>query len=347
MDDQRSLEEQLLGDMSYDDPRKYAQPAGADPRLANATVPVLDDMGGGAAPPPVKPRYQQLTDEQIAVLQQQRAEKGQPPYTAEEIAELKAEFIERQRMQMQQQAMAQEAAQQSAAAASVLLEEATYTAPEKKKTVELPQADASVLLEEPAPEPERRVSFNQEDLEAAKKAAAKRAVESLNNAPPASETDQKEARRQIEALHQMQLADKAQEGFKVSILATVIGIIAGACMAIFASGKYPEDFEPGAFFNIAGTFYQIGGIVLALLAITIVLRVRALKGFTSMLGGLSSVLLLIPGVIVLFQKRGAAGFGLTAAAYVIAIVGCFAVTFVMSSSENLGAYYERRDIMID
>ena len=66
MDDQKSLEAQLLGDMGYEDPRKAAQP---------------------------QVQYQELSAEQIAILQQQRAAKGQPPYTEEEIAEIKTSVI--------------------------------------------------------------------------------------------------------------------------------------------------------------------------------------------------------------------------------------------------------------
>lgn len=350
MDDQRSLEAQLLGDMTYDDPRKKQQPnTGVDPRLAGATAPILEDMSS----PPQQQRpqaptgYQQLTPEQIATLQQQRAAQGLPPYTDEEIAELQAEFIERQRTARMQQAMQAQAAAQQAAAAALLAED-NYTAPEKKKEPErvLPTVDASALLEEPAPEPERKVVFNQEDIEAAKKQAVKKAAENLSSAP-STEQDAKRARQQMEALHQQQQADLAQAGFPVSIIMTVIGVIAGVCMAMFAARPYPDDFETNAFFNIADKFYTIGGVVLALLSVTIVLRVQQLKGFTSFMFIISSILLFIPGLVLLFQKNGTSGFGLTVSLYVIAIICAFAVTFVISTNDKLNAYYAHKDIMYD
>lgn len=323
-----------------EEPSYTPKPQRTGPAPVDAAA-LLGDMGDNN-PRPAQPasRYQQLSDEQIAILQQQRAEQGQPPYTDEEIAELKAEYIERQRLQFQQQAFAQQAAQ-----SSVLLEETTYTAPEKKKTEALPQVDAATLLEEAAPEPERRVSFDQADIEAAKRAAAKRATDSLKEAPPSK--DPAEARRQMEALRQQQLADLAQAGFPISIILTIIGILGGACMAMFATRPFPADMEVNAFFNIASKFYLYGGIVLAALAITIVLRVQALKGFSSFLFGLSSVLLLIPGIVILLQKKDADGFALTCVLFVIAIVCCFAVTFVISTSDKLNAYYGRKEIMYD
>lgn len=323
-----------------EEPSYTPKPQRTGPAPVDAAA-LLGDMGDDT-PKQTQPasRYQQLSDEQIAILQQQRAAAGQPPYTAEEIAELKAEFIERQRLQFQQQAFAQQTTQ-----SSVVLEEATYTAPEKKKPEALPQVDASALLEEPAPEPERRVSFDQADIEAAKRAAAKRASDSLKEAPPAK--DPAEARRQLEALRQQQLADLAQAGFPVSIILTIIGVLGAACMALFATRPFPADMEVNAFFNIATKFYLYGGVVLAILAVTIVLRVQALKGFTSFLFGISSVLLVIPGIVILLQKKAAEGFALTCGFFIVAIICCFAVTFVLSTSDKINAYYGRKEIMYD
>ena len=344
MDDQRSLEAQLLGDMTYDDPRKK-QPAnqGVDPRLAGASAPILEDMSASAAPrPQAQPMYQMLTAEQIATLQQQRAAAGQPPYTEEEIANLQAEFIERQRTARMQQAM------QAQAAAAALLAEDNYTQPEKKKEPErvLPTVSASDLLEEPAPEPERKVVFNQEDIEAAKKQAVKKAADSLNSAPQ-TEADTKKAREEMRRFREQQLADMAAAGFKVSIVVTAVGILSALCMLMFGMGGYPDDFEVGGFFSFADTFYKIGGIVLALLSITIVTRLQQFRGFTSFMFILSSILLVVPGAIVLFQKKGADSFGFTCGCYLIALIGCFAVTFLLSTNDKLSAYIGHKDFMYD
>lgn len=387
MDDQRSLESQLLGDMTYDDPRKYAQPqtpGAPDPRLAGATVPVLDDMSGGytppapqpaanpgaidprlagavipqlddmsgaAAPPPARPtfQYQQLTEEQIGILQQQRAAQGLPPYTPEEIAELQADFIERQRIAAQQAAMAQQAAAQQQAAAMLLSEPEDYTAKPKAPVHEaLPQVDASALLEEPAPEPERKVYINTEDLEAAKKQAAKRASDSLNDIPEKTEEEQKRARKEIEALHAQQQADLAQAGFTVSIIVTIIGVIAGMCMAAFAGRAYSAEVgEPSGFFKLADSFYTWGGFALAGLSITIFLRVLPMKGFTSAMFAIAAILLVIPGAVILFEKDRENGMAVTAVLYLIALIGSIAVTFMMSTNDKLNAYYAQKKIMYD
>ena len=311
---------------------------GVDPRLANAVAPVLDDMGGAAqtaAPKPVT-QYQELSDEQVAILQQQRAAQGQPPYTADEIAALKAEFIERQRLEAQERALAQQAA--AAAQANIQLEETTYTAPEKKASAAeaLPKVDASALLEEAAPEPAYRPSFNQADLEEAKRNAAKRASESLSETPKSSP---EEARKQLRELRRQQQADLAAAGFPVSIAMTIVGVIGGICMLISAMGAYPDGFEPNGFFSFMGLAFKALGVILLLLSVTIVLKVKSLKGLTSGLFGTSAVLLLVLGFVITLTKSGAEGFGLSLATLIISLICCAVVTFVMASSEKLNAYY--------
>ncbi|MBR6107671.1 MAG: hypothetical protein IKQ39_06645 [Oscillospiraceae bacterium] len=384
MDDQHSLEQQLLGEMTYDDPRKNApqpapggidprlagasqvilddsdyvdprkntQPAsgGIDPRLAGASAVTLDDMTGSApAAPKPQMRFQELTDEQIAILQQQRAAKGQPPYTPEEIADLKAEFIERQRNAAMQQAMAEQAAAQQQAAAALLSEPEEYTQPEKKEAPKiLPEVDASTLLEEPAPEPERKVVFNQADLEAAKKQAAKRASEALTEAPAKTEEDQKRAREELKRLREQQLADLAQKGFTVSIISTVMGVFAGIATLMFSMGNYEDDSSAPGIFKFFDKCYLIFGVLLILLSITIVTRLKKLKGFTTFMFVITAITMVVPGIVeLLSQKRGAPGFGLTAAAYVLSIVLSIAVTVNVSSSDKLNAYYAQSDIMYD
>lgn len=346
MDENRTPEEQFSDDMSYRPPIQPSAPA-ADPRLAGVTAPLLDDFGPSEPEPqPQQPKFQYLTAEQIGVLQQQRAAQGLPPYTEDEIADLQADFVARQRAQYQEQLMAQQAAASAAAASSLLAEEDpdAYQQKETHSAAEaLPQVEASSLLEEAAPEPERKVVFNQEDLEAAKRQAVKSAASTLDSGPK-TEEDAKRARKELEALRQQQMADLAQQGFVTAIIAAIIGVISSACMIWFSTFPYPENFEPNAFFNIADMFYLVGGAAMIVLAILMIFRVSAVKGLTSLLFGLASVLLVIPGIVVLLTKQTTA---LTMIVFIIAVIGCFAVTFIMSSSEKLSAFYARKDYLYD
>lgn len=322
MDDQKSLEAQLLGDMGYEDPRKAAQP---------------------------KVQYQELSDDQIAILQQQRAAKGQPPYTDEEIAELKAEFIERQRTQAMEAAMAAQAEAQKAAAAAMLAEPEDYSQPERKPQHEaLPQVDASALLEEPAPEPERKVVFNQEDLEAAKMSAAKRASDSLKEVPAQTAEQQKRAREEMALLRLQQQEELAAKGFTTSIFLTVMGVIAGALTIMFAAGAYPDPDNVIGLFKFFDKCYLLLGVILIILAITVVLRVKKVKGMVNFLFALNAILLIIPGsVLLLSEKKNAPGGIAVCVGYVLAIVLSFVIVFITSTSDKLNAYYAKSDIMYD
>ena len=351
MDDQRSLEEQLLGDMTYDDPRKAAQnnAGGVDPRLANAAPVTLEDMSS-TPPPQPKRLVLELTEEQISIVQRQRAEKGLPAYTAEEIAALNNEYIERQLSTMLVQHQADKASEQQQAAAALLSDpEEDYSKQEKKDAAKiLPQVDASALLEEPAPEPERRVVFNQADLEAAKKQAAKRTAETLTEAPAKTEEDQKRARRELMELRRQQQEDLAKAGFTVSVIATVLGILGGIATIVFSMGAYADpDSVPGVF-NFFDTVYLICGALTGLLSITVVVRLKQLKGFTTFMLVITSIILVIPGIVeLLSQKIGASNSAATIAAYAAAIPMNIVATVLVSSNEKLEAYYKTNDIMYD
>lgn len=348
MDDPKSLEAQLLGDMSYDDPRKYQQNKGALPQVDAASL--LGDMTAPqAAPAQPQFHYQELSAEQIAILQQQRAAAGQPPYTEDEIADLKQQFIDRQRQQAMEAAMAAQAAQQQAAAAALLSEPEDYSQPEKKPQHEaLPQVDASALLEEPAPEPERKVMFNQEDLEAAKKAAAKRATDSLKEIPQPTAEQAKRAREDMALLRLQQQEQLAQGGFVLSIVLTVLSVIAGVCTVMFSAGAYATPDEAPGIFHFFDKCYMLLGIAQMLLGITIVLHVKKVKGLTSFVNIITPILLLLPGItLLLSQKKGAASGTVSVACYVIAMLLSIAITFIMSTSDKLNAYYAKSDIMYD
>ena len=320
MDDPKSLEAQLLGDMTYSDPRKQNAPA--------------------------QPQYQELTDEQVAILQQQRAAAGQPPYTDEEIAELKAEFINRQRIQAQEAAIAAQAAAQQQAAAALLSEPEDYSVREKAPMQEaLPQVDASALLEEPAPEAPRAAAFNQEDLEAAKRAAAKRASDSLKDLPEKTEEEQKRARQEMAMLRLQQQEDLAAKGFIQSIVLTIVGALSGVCLAVYSMGSYSDPGLKNGAFAFFDKCYMLLGVALFILSFSIVTRIRQVRSLTSFSFGLSAVLMFLPGIVqMLTAKKGADGSAVTIAAYVLGIIGCLAVTFIMSTSDKINAYYKKSEI---
>ena len=148
-------------------------------------------------------------------------------------------------------------------------------------------------------------------------------------------------------MRQQQQADLSAKGFTTSIILTVIGVLAGLGMLLFGMGGYTDGEAPNSVFSFVDTVSKIGGVVLVLLAVTIVLRVQQLKGLTSFMFGASTALLLIFGLIMSPYKRGTSSFGLTVAGCVICVIGAAIVTFTMATSDKLTAYYNRSEIIYD
>ena len=70
--------------------------------------------------------------------------------------------------------------------------------------------------------------------------------------------------------------------------------------------------------------------------------------FTMVWGRLvTGIVVGIAGIVILLNKKAADGFGLTCGFFVIAIICCFAVTFVLSTSDKINAYYGKKEIMYD
>ena len=58
-------------------------------------------------------------------------------------------------------------------------------------------------------------------------------------------------------------------------------------------------------------------------------------------------MLLIPGAVLFFERKGSEGFAFTAGLYIVAILGAIVITVVMSISDKLNAYYGRKDYILD
>lgn len=145
-----------------------------------------------------------------------------------------------------------------------------------------------------------------------------------------------------------QQEDLAQRGFPIAIILTVIGVIAGACTVMFSSGSYANPDEATGIFHFFDKCYLFLGIAQVLLSITIVLHVKKVKGLTSFVHAITPVLMIIPGItLLLSQKKGAEGGGVSVACYVLSLLLSIAVTFVLSTSDPLNAYYAKSEIIYE
>ncbi|WP_302368260.1 hypothetical protein, partial [Ruminococcus champanellensis] len=280
-----------------------------------------------------------LTQQQLDVLAQQRAQSGQPPYTPEQIAAIQKAYMDRQ--------VAAHAASQPAEPApqpqvkAPVLEESTYTPPVKEKhEPQVSAAAAASLLEEPAPEPERKVSrFNEADLEAAKANAQKRAIEQSLNMT--TNVDKAESRRLMNELRMEREAELAKKGFTVVIVLMILGLLAAAALYFFSVREFQDSMDNG-FYSGVTKVMNYTSFGLGVVSVLLILRVGFVKKLGSFLFGLMTALLLFPGLPMLMQKKEE-GMALTAVGYGAALILCFAICFILSTSEPVNMFYKRKE----
>lgn len=324
-----------LADDDYVDTRKKHS-------LEGVAAPVLEDTDAHTAPRPAAQPAGftpvPLTQQQLEILAQQRAQSGQPPYTPEQIAAIQKAYMDRQ-------AAAHAASQPAAAPApqvqAPVLEESTYTPPVKEeKKPQVSAAAAASLLEEPAPEPERKVSrFNEADLEAAKANAQKRAIEQSLNMT--TNVDKAESRRLMNELRMEREAELAKKGFTVVIVLMILGLLAAAALYFFSIRDFKVDMANG-FYSAVTKVMTYTSFGLGVVSVLLILRVGFVKKLGSFLFGLMTALLLFPGLPMLMQKKEE-GMVLTVVAYGAALILCFAVCFTLNTSDPVNMFYKRRE----
>ena len=81
---------------------------------------------------------------------------------------------------------------------------------------------------------------------------------------------------------------------------------------------------------------------LGVVSVLLILRVGFVKKLGSFLFGLMTALLLFPGLPMLMQKKEE-GMALTAVGYGAALILCFAIYFILSTSEPVNMFYKRKE----
>ena len=324
-----------LADDDYVDTRKKHS-------LEGVQAPVLEDPDAHAASQPAQPAAftpVPLTQQQLDVLAQQRAQSGQPPYTPEQIAAIQKAYMDRQVAAHVASQPAEPAPQPQVKAP--VLEESTYTPPVKEKLEpQVSAAAAASLLEEPAPEPERKVSrFNEADLEAAKANAQKRAIEQSLNMT--TNVDKAESRRLMNELRMEREAELAKKGFTVVIVLMILGLLAAAALYFFSVREFQDSMDNG-FYSGVTKVMNYTSFGLGVVSVLLILRVGFVKKLGSFLFGLMTALLLFPGLPMLMQKKEE-GMALTAVGYGAALILCFAICFILSTSEPVNMFYKRKE----
>lgn len=329
-----------LADDDYVAPQKKSNLDGiAAPQLADddyVAPPKKSNLDGIAAPKleetasaaSAAAQPAELTEAQIAVLQANRAAAGQPPYTEAQLDQLREAYRK------------QQAAKNPAPAApkAPVLEDTTYTAPQKKSNLD---GIAAPKLEETPPEPERKTSrFSEAEIAEAKASAQKRAIES--SLAMTTNVNKEESRMYMNALRAEREAEMAKKGFVVVLVLMMLGFVAALCLYLFSRQFDVESEALKGFYAVLANGALYVSVAEVVTSILMLLRLGPAKSLTSFLFGLTALLLLFPGIPMLMQVEKAK-LVTTAVFWGISLVLSIAVCFTLSTNEAVEKFYQRKE----
>lgn len=346
------------------DDMDYVAPSAKKEGPQGVTAPVLDDMNSYTAPSAKKYGPQGVTapvlDDDNYVPPQQNNDPLLMQFTPQQqeafnqlSPDQQAQVIEMRRQQLAQQQITapvldddnyvphqKTASQPSEPVTAPVLDDDNYV-PQQPKAQAQAEAVTAPVLDDAPPPPKYVPKYVDEDLERAKQEARKKAVagQLVSN-----QKDEKESLRMMLELRRQREEEAAHKGMYITIITSVIGIIAVALFTLFASGdalslKYKPDMANNKFmqFVSGGSLYM--SIASGLFAGLLCTGIKGIKSFASLLFFLYSILVILSGIILLPQKDG--HMALNILLYGGSLVGMIAVCVILSTSECVDQYFKR------
>ena len=220
-----------------------------------------------------------------------------------------------------------------------VLDEDNYVPPPKKEEPVQPAEPVTAPILDDAPEPTKYVpKFVDEDLERAKQEASKKAVAAQL---VSEQKDSKESLRMMIQLKEERQAELAQKGFKLAIIACLIGIVAAVAFYLLYSGKLGMGYKNGL--EGAGKFLENTSIYIAaamiLTGLGMISGIKAFKSGASLVYLLSAILQVFPGLPMIPQHEGSVAK--VVIFHVLAFAGTVAVFVGLSASECVGQFFSR------
>lgn len=292
------------------------------------SAPVLDD--DTAAFTQAAPKKLIMTDEEIIA--------GLTPEQAQVFATLpdekKQQIIDMRRAQLGAEAPA------PAVTAPVLDEDNYVPPPKKEEPPAEPAAPVTAPVLDDEPEAPKYVSkYQDEDLEKIKAEAKKKAVSS---ALTSNQKDSKESLRMMLELKEERMAELAKQGFKLTIVIALIGVLAAVAFYFLYSGSLGMDYKDdlggiSAFIQNSALYIAVAMGVCSLLIIT---GVGFFKSISTLVMLLTAVAQIFPGLPMLPQHQG--GIAKAGVFYAVALVGTIAVIVMLSASEAVGQFFKKK-----
>lgn len=222
-----------------------------------------------------------------------------------------------------------------------VLDEDTYTPPPKEEKPEPPKSEESlkapVLDEAPEP-PAYKPKYVDEDLERAKREAAKKAIAGQL---VSDQKDSKESLRMMLELKEERRREMAAKGFKICIVLGVVGVIAAIAFYLLYSGALGLDYKDGlsGISNVlknSSLYIALGMAISGLLLMT---GVGIFKTLANLVYILSSIAQIFPGIFMIPQHEGS--MGLVALLYAVSIICTLTVFISMSALEPVALYFKK------
>ena len=292
------------------------------------SAPVLDDDNASYASAP-KPEKLIMTDEEIIAR-----------FTPDQLATYtnlpdanKQKVLDLMRKQLGAEAPVEEVT-------APVLDEDNYTPPPKKEEPPKPAAPvtAPILDDEPAPT-EYVPKYVDEDLEKAKREAAKKAVAGQL---VSDQKDSKESLRMMLELKEERRREMAQKGFKVVIVLAIIGFIGSIAFFILYSGGMGLDYKNGVegFANIISNSAMYISIAMAISGAALITGMGGFKTLASLVYLASAIIQVVPGIAMIPQHEGS--LGLVGLLYGISFVCTAAVFIGLTAFESVGLYFNKK-----
>jgi hypothetical protein len=228
------------------------------------------------------------------------------------------------------------------AVSAPVLDEDNYVPPPKKEKASEPETPISAPILDDEPEPPKYVpKFVDEDLENAKKEAAKKAVSSQL---VSDQKDSKESLRMMLELKAERRRELAAKGFKTTILVAILGIIGAVAFFLLYSGSLGLEYKDGlsGMANLLKNSAVYLSLAMAVSSITLVSGIGAFKSIASLIYVLSAIAQIFPGFLMISQHEGS--FGLAFALYAVSLIGTIAVVVGLSAIESVGLYFKRNKL---
>ena len=346
------------------DDMDYVAPTAKKDGPQGVTAPVLDDMNSYTAPTAKKDGPQGVTapvldDDNYVQPQKNNNDSMLMQFTPEQqeafnklSPDQQAQVIEMRRQQLAQQQVTapvldddnyvpkQKAAQPSEPVTAPVLDDDNYVPPQPKAQPQTEAVTAPVLDDAPPP-PAYVPKYVDEDLERAKQEARKNAVAGQL---VSKQKDEKESLRMMMELRRQREEEAAHKGMYITIVTSVIGIIAVVLFALFASGeafglKYRADMANNKFMDFVSSSSFYISVVAGLFAGLLCTGIKGIKSFTSLIFFLYAILVILSGIILLPQKDG--HLAINALLYGGSLIGMIAVCVILSTNECVDQYFKR------